>query len=512
VSNFIKSAVIHPVLFAIVPILSILSTNLNEVILDHTALSLLFIFIVICPLWYVINLFLKNTMKSGLIVTLGLIMFFSYAYFIRLTNQTGIDVGSLPFSHHTYALPIYFGLLLLGVIILIRTKKNLIDLTALTNIIGIVLIVMLLPNIVSYALEYEVSEVTSSLNYEIVDIPELKNRPNIYYIILDEYTRADILEEIYNYDNQDFLSTLNKKGFQIPSASYSNYATSSLALTSILNMDYINDKNFRPTFDAKNNLYNNNQFMRILKSLDYQIIAISLEYGYPEVADYHLCPPPLFLNQFHTTLMDTTLWQPFSMLFVSAGDPHRERILCKFSELSNLDSSADKPFFVYAHIMVPHPPYLFGPNGESVTPELLSIGAGSWRDKSGYVKQLQFTNKKVLETIDNILLESDTLPIIIIQGDHGTPTLLGGGGLNWKNINDDSITERMSIFTAYYFPHLESELIYDTITPVNTFRLVMKNYLNGDYELLEDRIYFSNYQNQLNFTDVTTMLFSKTLE
>ncbi len=110
------------------------------------------------------------------------------------------------------------------------------------------------------------------------------------------------------------------------------------------------------------------------------------------------------------------------------------------------------------------------------------------------------------------MLESDSLPIIIIQGDHGTPTLLGGGGLNWKNITDDSITERMSIFTAYYFPNLESELIYDTITPVNTFRLVMNNYLNGHYELLEDKMYFSNYQNQLNFTDVTAMLFSKTLE
>ena len=73
--------------------------------------------------------------------------------------------------------------------------------------------------------------------------------------------------------------------------------------------------------------------MRILKTLDYKIIAISLEHGHPEIADYHLCPPFLFVNQFHTTLLDNTLWQPFSQLFVGAGDPHRERILCKFSEL-----------------------------------------------------------------------------------------------------------------------------------------------------------------------------------
>ena len=100
---------------------------------------------------------------------------------------------------------------------------------------------------------------------------------------------------------------------------------------------------------------------------------------------------------------------------------------------------------------------------------------------------------------------------MILQGDHGTPTLLGGGGLSWKNINDDSIRERMTIFNAYYFPNLDSESLYDTITPVNSFRIVLNNYLNGNYELLEDKMYFSLYTDQLNFTDVTTIV-SNTLK
>ena len=224
-----------------------------------------------------------------------------------------------------------------------------------------------------------------------------------------------------------------------------------------------------------------------------------------EITDYHLCPPLMFVNQFHNTLLDSSILQPFSKLFVSAGEPHRDRINCKFSEVSNLENSFDSPFFVVDHIMAPHPPYLFGPNGESITPEFLSIGANSWDDKSGYVNQVQYVNKKIIETIDKIL-ENNSQSVIIIQGDHGTPTLLGGGGLNWKNINDNSIIERMSIFNAYYFPNVDSEIIYDGITPVNSFRLVLNNYLNGDYELLEDKIYFSTYQDMLNFTDVTYMI------
>ena len=233
---------------------------------------------------------------------------------------------------------------------------------------------------------------------------------------------------------------------------------------------------------------------------------MSIEYGYPEIADYHLCPTSMFVNQFHTTLLDDSIWQPFSKFFITAGEPQRDRVNCKFSELSDLHKSFDSPFFVLGHIMSPHPPYLFGPNGESISPEFLSIGAASWNDKSGYVNQVQYINKKIIETVDKILLESESQPVIIIQGDHGTPTQLGGGGLRWNNINDDSITERMSIFNAYYFPHLNSEIIYDGITPVNSLRLVLNNYLNGSYELLEDRMYFTTYQDTLNFTDVTSLL------
>ena len=502
----------HPVLFAIFPILLIISTNVNEIIFTDAILSFLMVIIITITSWFFLNLFLKNIMKSGLLISFGLILFFSYGHITSIASQTNIDVSSLPFSHSTYLIPFYFLISILGIIFLIRIKKNLKDFTTITNIIAIVLIVMLLPNVISYAFEsknYETPDIP--MNYNIVTIPELKDRPNIYYIILDEYTSNDVLKEIYNYDNSNFLSELNKRGFYVPSNSHSNYVTSPTSIISSLNMAYINNVTYNPTMDGTNKLFNNNQIMRILKSLNYTVVNLSLEYGYPEIADYDLCKSSLYVNSFHTLLSETTLWNPISKLFVDGGDPHRDNIKCKFSELSNLHNSVDGPFFVFAHLLLPHPPYLFGPNGESVTPEFLSIGAGSWKDKSGYVSQVQFTNKKALETIDHILQESDTLPIIILQGDHGTPTLLGGGGLSWKNINDDSIRERMSIFNAYYFPNLESELLYDTITPVNSFRIVLNNYLNGNYELLEDKMYFSLYTDQLNFTDVTIIV-SNTLK
>ena len=64
----------------------------------------------------------------------------------------------------------------------------------------------------------------------------------------------------------------------------------------------------------------------------------------------------------------------------------------------------------------------------------------------------------------------------------------------------------MSIFNAYYLPDQNTDLIYDSITPVNSFRLILNAHFNANYELLEDKSYFSDYVHPHNFTDVTEIL------
>jgi hypothetical protein len=47
--------------------------------------------------------------------------------------------------------------------------------------------------------------------------------PDIYYVILDGYARADILDELYGYDNSRFLDYLERHGFFVAETSHSNY-------------------------------------------------------------------------------------------------------------------------------------------------------------------------------------------------------------------------------------------------------------------------------------------------
>jgi hypothetical protein len=72
--------------------------------------------------------------------------------------------------------------------------------------------------------------------------------------------------------------------------------------------------------------------------------------------------------------------------------------------------------------------------------------------------------------VKTILAKSEKEPIIILQGDHSYP---------------DGI-DRVKILNAYYLPDDGNENLYETITPVNTFRVIFNTYFGGQYEMLPD--------------------------
>jgi hypothetical protein len=74
------------------------------------------------------------------------------------------------------------------------------------------------------------------------------------------------------------------------------------------------------------------------------------------------------------------------------------------------------------------------------------------------------------------------------------------------NANENMLRERMTILNAYYLPSDGNNLLYDSITPVNTFRLIFDFYFDTNNGLLDDRCYFSTYGRPYDFIDVTDSL------
>jgi hypothetical protein len=118
----------------------------------------------------------------------------------------------------------------------------------------------------------------------------------------------------------------------------------------------------------------------------------------------------------------------------------------------------------------------------------------------GDLGQLQFVTDKVEGLVDELLAEAETPPVIILQADHGTKSI------REEEPNERVLRERLGILNAYYLPDDGEELLYETITPVNSFRLVFNAYFDTDYDFLEDRVYFCKLNRPYDIIEVTDVL------
>ena len=487
----------------------LVSLNLDEIFLENSVLLFLVIVPSVLVLWCLLNLLIKDKMKSGLIISLGLVLFFSYGHFLNVLRDVVIE--DFVIGRHRYLLSSFGIIFAIGVYSILKTKKNFSDFTTIANVIAIVILLVSISNMFVYALENsdnDRSVLNNRFNYEDGLPASLDDTPNVYYIILDGYSSSKALKNVFDFDNQYFVSQLNERGFYVAENSHSNYANTFLSLTSSLNMEYVNYFTDVVGVDSSDRklsyqLYSDNNIMNIFKSFNYTLVSSHPFSDVITLSGYEICTYSPFASQLQVLLWKSTIL--FPIFTINAEHFYADRVLCQFSELSSLHNSTKEPFFAYMHFLLPHSPYVFNPSGNLKEFQINSVSTLEER-KLGYTDQVQFANKKVIETIDKILLESNSSPIIILQGDHGSGTLIKAVDANWYNINDESITERMSIFNAYYLPDQNTGLIYDSITPVNSFRLVLNAHFNANYELLEDKSYFSDYVHPYNFTDVTEIL------
>ena len=489
-----ESITLHPFLFAIFPIVFIYSINSQEIKFGE----ILSLFTIILPITFgiifLLSLVLKNKKAIGFIVSIGLMIFFSYGHVHELISSN-LELRNI------YLLTIFLIFFIISVYYFVKTKRKLDNAVKITNAIGIILIVISGINIISDNIDGNTSidfiDTSSNINTN-----QISDKPDVYYIILDAYAGKDVLNNYFGYDNTEFISFLEDKNFHVVPHALTNYPTTALSLSSSLNMQYLdcveNSKVIREEFRESESCFSastaydmvqNNEIMKKFNQEGYTIInsysGIEPTRNF-DIAFSNLCGrySGIMNSELTITLIGKSILNPvYVKLF---EDVKRDQILCVLSELEQVHKKYDKSIFVFTHLMLPHHPYIFGPNGESVSPEKMEARwEGLENDKDGYLNQVKFVNKKLQQIITTIIDESSIPPIIVIQGDHGLKSKIN----NMSNPTNEEFHNRLSIINAYHIPTTNT-LPYENITPVNSFRVIFNELFDEQLEILPNLNYW----------------------
>lgn len=482
---------LHPFLFALYPIFELRNHNITYV--DAAALVRPVILSILLTglVWVVLRLLFKDWQKSGIITTLIVIAFYTYGHiFIEIESAFGILV------RHRYLTLVYALLLLLLAIFILWKVRNPQTLINFLTVTGGVLTVFSIVRTVQYDLAVYRSaqrsiETQSSL---IQTASDATQKTDIYLIVLDAHTSIRTLQEEFGYDASVFREQLEGLGFYVAECAQSNYPITKLSITSTFYANYHQEPTLYPVFSSL--------VMRTLRAEGYGVITFeNRSSGHFDIGeDVRLSRNQKLLSRTDLTgglsEFEVMLWQT-SFARVAYDMPqlipafnvqslheweyyeHYQQTYFILDELKRLPE-VEGPKFVFAHLLVPHPPFIFAPGGEF-----------AWAEgkAEGYISNVEFIDSQIVPVFAEIIAKSKTPPVIIVMGDHGATGIPQLETPEW----------RMSILNAYYVNDQARKNLYGTITPVNSFRVVLNNYFGTDYPLLEDLSYHSS--NMERFTD-----------
>lgn len=507
---------LHPALFAIFPLLTVWAFNYDKLtptdVISAFVISLLGGFLL-----YLLFLgIFKNRRKAGLMTTLTLLLFFTYGHVYN--SIKGKTLFGLILGRHRFLGPLWIMLLAAGAVFIVKFGSRAIYLDRYLNLIGLTLVIYSVGSLLF--LYYQSETKKANPNAVLRSIPGLNTmpsvidpdeRPDIYYILLDGYSRDDVIRNYYKFDNSAFINELKDLGFVIPACAQSNYAWTALSMPATLNMNYYEGYTHTSTlptrldYDVQGDYTIHSLVRAILAEQGYTIV--SFQDGFPWVeerdADVYYGAGTFLqratsINEFDDMILETSGLRPyydfeevsanFEAQMLGIGDDQPTSVFnppdlqkTKYNDLMNEFSNLEKAIrlpgkkFIYLHVPAPHNPYVVSPTGEyAPTPDPMI----------GYTNQVQYLNTRIIPILQDIIKGSKNPPVIVVQADHG-----------W--VNDPN---RVDILNAYYLPDGGSKLIYPTITPVNTFRIIFNKYFGTSFGLLKDESFYSPALKQFDFS------------
>lgn len=496
-------------LFSTFPLLSFYYENIEQLGFLKMAPFLIATVFATALVYFIANKIFRDRFKAIVLVFLALFLFFSYGHLHEFLTESNISIprGGL--------ISLYALTLLAGFTLLLKSNSQLRKTVNMLSIFSVCLFSIVVVRIFAH----DISTLNNRLYLDTLannSSSELNSagftgnkadRPDIYYLVMDGYANSAVLRDVLNFDNSEFDNYLTDKGFYLATEGRSNYVQTHLSLAATLNMkqlNYLTSVLGEASTDANIPYYmlSNNKVISYLKNKGYKCINFSSGWGstnYNKYADFNFSSSEK-IDEVLSTFIQTTILYPFVKYFSAPKKSYRNSILYTLDNIPRLDS-IEEPKFVFAHIVCPHPPYVFTKDGSQLPHDLKLDNSWKSSEKRYYLDQLEYLNSRVKEIVE-VILKKDEDAVIVLQSDHGSAFLAD----DWSNPSSEFVNERAKILNAILLKGPGRELLYPGISSVNTFPVIFNSIFGENFELLKDSTYFSSYEQPYNFNNVSGVI------
>ena len=341
--------------------------------------------------------------------------------------------------------------------------------------------------------------------------PPAETLPTIVHLVLDGFARDDILATRYGVGDPPLTGRLKAMGFHVVPRARSNYIQTALSLASTLNLDY---PRFPPELLRE---YDRTPLLRqiqssravdLLRAAGYEIVNFPSGYDFTDEIGADVRAAPRFFNELSANQWERSWIGTLANGGRGEAANHVRRIKTVFRELPGLCARSERPRYIFAHVVAPHPPFLFDERGPRREPVAFNLMDGSHRVGPGaasqaeyraaYLAQLRYIASATEDLMRRLLAAESRPLVILLHADHGP-----GSGLRWESRAASDVGERMGILCALRFPGGDYADIPDDLSPVNLLRIVCNRHLGARYPLLPDRSYFSRWRRPYRLELVT---------
>jgi len=322
-----------------------------------------------------------------------------------------------------------------------------------------------------------------------------QSKPDIYFIVLDAYASSASLKSEFGFDNTGLDSAFQSAHFFVSKASQSNYNVTPFSLASTFSLNYLRR-------DLGGDTITSNLFLGAMETFKQNPLTVFFKsqgytlhnYGCFEVLDAPLNTKPYFPDTHKMLIDNQTLYtrikrdigwnfqlSSLSGEFVVPKSFEEARAYHLFRNdynwqhlIAEFKKPDEGPKFVYAHMELPHEPFYL--NGDGSFASDTAILKGTFDPRRGYIEQTKFANRLLLQLLPLVKNETGRERVVIIEGDHG-----------YKFFSkQEEPVKGFANLNAYYFSDGDYRMLYDGISPVNSFRVVLNKYFCQSVPLLGD--------------------------